>query len=68
MTDLNAVELVANLGFAVGIGTYLVYWMTTRLNGKMDKLSNGIEKLNENVNKLNNNVERLAYIIENRDK
>ncbi len=49
----DIVSLIANYGVAVAISVYLVYWITTKLNSKLDELTKQIEKLNMNIEKLN---------------
>ena len=56
--DYNLIDMIVNLGFAVAVATYLIYWTTRSLNGKLNDLKNSIEKLNNNIDKL---IEVLRY-------
>lgn len=45
-------ELIANYGLALVISVYLIWWVTSKLNGKIDRLVNSIDELNENIKHL----------------
>ena len=57
-----------NYGIAGFLAVYLVYFITDKLNKKMDKLTNRIDELKDEIRKLNNNIERLVYIIARGEK
>ena len=56
--DTSFFELIANYGLALVISVYLVWWITSRLNGKIDRLANSLDKLNESINRLIYEIER----------
>ena len=49
---LGLAGIVADIGVGATIAIYLVYWMTRKMNGKLDRLAESIEKLNHNIEKL----------------
>lgn len=57
--DQALLYMITNQTFAIVIATYLVWWITKKLNGKMDKLANSIDRLNMNI-------EALINVINNR--
>jgi len=60
-TDMEALLMaIANIGVGATISLYLVYWITKKLNGKIERLANALEELNRNI-------ERLQYLIEHRN-
>jgi len=50
-------NLFLNLGLAGFLSVYLVYFITNRLNRKLDNLA-------EKIDKLSNNIEKLLVIID----
>jgi uncharacterized protein YoxC len=50
---------VSQYGVAVVIAVYLVYWITNKLNGKIEDLKNAVIELSMNVQSLNTNIEKL---------
>jgi len=50
---------VSQYGVAIVISVYLVYWITTKLNNKLDTLINAVNELSKNVQSLNTNIEKL---------
>jgi hypothetical protein len=49
-------QWIQNYGVAVAISVYLVYWITTKLDKKLDMLIDSINRLNINIEKLINHV------------
>lgn len=54
----------ANLGLAALISLYLIRWMTSKLNGKLDKLVQSQEKLMKSQEELKQSIEKLTERIE----
>jgi hypothetical protein len=50
---------VQNYGIAVAIALYLMYWVTSKLDKKLDALI-------ESCNKLNHNIEKLITLVTQR--
>jgi hypothetical protein len=50
---------IPQYGVAIVIAVYLVYWVTARLNSKLDVLINAVNDLSKNVQNLNVNIEKL---------
>lgn len=57
--SVNIFTWVSQYGVAVVIAVYLVYWITNKLNGKIEDLKNAVIELNKNVQSLNTNIEKL---------
>ena len=47
--ELDVIALISNYGFPIAVSTYLILFITRRLNSKLDKLINEMEKLNKNL-------------------
>lgn len=45
-------NIIANQGVAVFIAIYLIYFITKKLNSKLDRLIESIQVLNNNIEKL----------------
>lgn len=54
MEDL--ITILANYGFAIGVGAYLVYYITTRINTKLDEIRLILQDLLNEIKKLNSKV------------
>ena len=50
---------VSQYGVAIVIAVYLVYWITNKLNSKIEDLKNAVIELSKNVQSLNINIEKL---------
>ncbi len=50
--DASFMEAVANYGLAIVIAGYLVWWVTNKLNSKLDRLTQSIENLNQTIQHL----------------
>ena len=46
---MTPAEEVVNLGVAAGIAVYLVYWVTSKLNSKLDRLAEAMERLADRI-------------------
>jgi peptidoglycan hydrolase CwlO-like protein len=57
--SIDIFSWVSQYGVAIGIAVYLVYWVTTKLNSKLDTLVNAVNELSKNVQSLNTNIEKL---------
>jgi hypothetical protein len=53
--SIEIFQWVQNYGIAVAIALYLMYWITSKLDKKLDALI-------ESYNKLNNNIEKLINL------
>jgi len=49
---IQDITAITNLGLAVALTIYLVYYITQKLSGKIDNLADKIDKLNSNIEKL----------------
>ena len=54
-------SLLATYGVPIILSIYLVYWITSKLNSKIDKLVSAVQELNNNIVKL---TEKLDYVKE----
>jgi uncharacterized protein YoxC len=54
---------VSQYGVAIVISVYLVYWITTKLNSKIEDLKNAVTELSKNVQSLNTNIEKLITLL-----
>jgi len=52
MMDTAWITAVSNLGLGAVVTIYLVWWITRKLNGKLDRLATALDKLNENMERL----------------
>ena len=50
--DKSLVELVSNTVFPVAVATFLLWWVTSKLNGKLDRLGDAINDLKEVLEEL----------------
>jgi len=50
--DVTIISNLLNLGVASAIAIYLVYYVTQRLNSKIDELTSTIRQLNDSIQKL----------------
>jgi len=50
--DVTILSNLINLGVASAIAVYLVYYLTQRLNSKIDELTSTIKQLNDSIQKL----------------
>jgi len=55
------IHWISHYGVSIVISIYLVYWITNKLNSKLDKLV-------ENINTLNTNIEKLINLVTARCK
>ena len=60
--ESSLMMLATNQTFAIVIAAYLIWWVTRKLNGKLDRLAISIEKLNSNIELL------VSVINKNSDK
>jgi len=51
-------SLLATYGVPIVLSVYLVYWITNKLNGKLEKLSTTMEDLSRNIQRLIDIIER----------
>jgi uncharacterized protein YoxC len=56
---VDILNWISQYGVAITIAVYLVYWITTKLNSKLDTLINSVNELSKNVQSLNANIEKL---------
>ncbi len=49
---VDTIDLLLQYPPLVAITLYLVYWVTKKLNGRLEKLNNAIEELNKNFEML----------------
>ena len=59
----NLFSLLATYGVPIILSVYLVYWITNKLNSKLDKLVNAVQELNNNILKLSERLENLKEIV-----
>jgi hypothetical protein len=52
----NIVNIIQNGGLAIVIAIYLIFWITKKLDKKLDMLIDSINRLNINIEKLINHV------------
>jgi len=50
---------VSQYGAAIVIAMYLVYWITNKLNSKLETLVDAVNELSKHVQDLNMNIEKL---------
>ena len=50
---------VSQYGVAIVIAVYLVYWITNKLNSKLETLVDAVNELSKHVQGLNMNIEKL---------
>ena len=50
--EVDLIQLLTTNGLAVAIATYLVWWITNRLDRKLDDLTNAIKELSNAINTL----------------
>jgi hypothetical protein len=58
---MEIIQWVSQYGIAVAIALYLVYWITSKLDKKLDALI-------ESNNKLSTNIEKLITLVTQRCK
>ena len=69
MNDIQSLfEMLTKYGVPIILSIYLVYWITSKLNGKMDRLTSKLDDLNNSINNLSNRIQRLIDIIESQRK
>ena len=56
--NASFMEAITNYGLAVVIAGYLVWWITKKLNSKLDTLTQNIAQLNTNIERLIDKLER----------
>jgi len=56
--EMDLIQLITTNGLAVAIAVYLVYWITNKLDRRIEKLTEAINKLTEAVNTLKVIVDR----------
>ena len=64
--NMNGVDIltwVSQYGVAIAIAGYLVYWITNKLNSKIEDLKNAVIELSKNVQSLNTNIEKLITLL-----
>jgi len=59
MNGVDILTWVSQYGVAIAIAGYLVYWITNKLNSKIEDLKNAVIELSKNVQSLNTNIEKL---------
>jgi len=57
MDGTTIATLVGNVGVAGAIAVYMVWWVTRKLNSKIDRLNASIEKLTDTINTLIDKIE-----------
>lgn len=57
-TAETAPEIIRDYG-ALGILAYITVWLTRKLNGKIDRLTNAVEKLVDRVDNLSDKLDKL---------
>ncbi|OYT55257.1 MAG: hypothetical protein B6U76_06615 [Desulfurococcales archaeon ex4484_217_2] len=50
--EVDLIQLLTTNGLAVAIAIYLVWWITNRLDRKLDDLTNAIKELSNAINTL----------------
>ncbi|RLG74350.1 MAG: hypothetical protein DRO23_07000 [Thermoprotei archaeon] len=50
--EVDLIQLLTTNGLAVAIAIYLVWWITNRLDKKLDDLTNAIKELSNAINTL----------------
>ena len=64
MNDVQQLfSLIATYGVPIVLSVYLVYWITSRLNSKLDKLINAFNELNNNIVRLIEKIDNLKDIV-----
>lgn len=58
LMEMDLIQLITTNGLAVAIAVYLVYWITNKLDKRIEKLTEAINKLTEAVNTLKILVDR----------
>ncbi|OYT59627.1 MAG: hypothetical protein B6U75_03455 [Desulfurococcales archaeon ex4484_217_1] len=56
--EIDWLQLISTQGVAVAIAIYLVYWITNKLDRRIEKLTEAINNLTEAVNTLKILVDR----------
>jgi len=52
VVEVDLIQLLTTNGLAVAIAIYLVWWITNRLDRKLDDLTNAIKELSNAINTL----------------
>ena len=63
MNGVDILTWVSQYGVAIAIAGYLVYWITNKLNSKIEDLKNAVIELSKNVQSLNTNIEKLITLL-----
>lgn len=56
-------SLIATYGVPIVLSVYLVYWITSRLNSKLDKLISAFNELNNNIVRLIEKIDSLKELV-----
>lgn len=49
---VDIIQIISNIGIPGGIAVYLVWWITNKLNSKLDRLVNELSRLNSNLERM----------------
>ena len=49
---VDITQIISNIGIPGGIAVYLVWWITNKLNSKLDRLIIELSRLNNNLERL----------------
>ena len=59
VVEINLLDWVSTYGVGIAIAVYLVWWVTTKLNGKLDRLAQSTDKLSDKIDELRNEIIKL---------
>ena len=56
--NYDLLDSIVNLGFSIAVAGYLIWWITKKLNSKLDRIARSLDELNRNIDKL---IEVIKY-------